>query len=190
MIIYYIYHLPNFVWKDGSIGKIGVSEKPKRRTKKQGYTDYEILEEHTCIYKVSDREIELQKEYGYKVDTVLYWKSTQDREARSRGGKKTGPIIGKITGKINADTPGYMSEIGKLGGNKHIESGHLDSIRLLSNIILSKSVVVYNKDGTVVGEYPSGRECARQLQIPQTNVTKVCKGKLKSTGGYVIKYKT
>lgn len=89
MIIYYIYHLPHFIHKDGSIGKIGVSEKPKIRTKNQGYADYEILEEYTCIYKVSDREIELQKQYGYPVDKQLYWKTRKmpTKEGNTKGGK-------------------------------------------------------------------------------------------------------
>lgn len=36
--------------------------------------------------------------------------------------------------------------------------------------------------------YRSVQECARQLNIHATNVTKVCKGKLKSTGGYHLQY--
>jgi predicted RNA-binding Zn-ribbon protein involved in translation (DUF1610 family) len=122
MIIYYIYHLPNFVWKDGSIGKIGVSEKPKRRTKRQGYTDYEILEEHTCIYKVSDREIELQKEYGYKVDKIPYWKMRLN--PTKEGMKKAGDSA-KLSGQLkNASIKG-----GEVQGPKNVESGHLESIR-------------------------------------------------------------
>jgi hypothetical protein len=35
------------------------------------YPQYEVLEEHTCIYEVSRREIELQEEYGYGVDTPV-----------------------------------------------------------------------------------------------------------------------
>ena len=82
--IYYIYHLPHFVHKDGMIGKIGVSTEPKKRVRGQGYIAYDILETHTCIYKVSDREIELQKEYGYKVDKILYWKSIENRKKQKR----------------------------------------------------------------------------------------------------------
>ena len=52
--MYYIYHI------EGE--KIGVSTNPKKRVRAQGYTDYEILEEHTDVYEVSDREIELQKD--------------------------------------------------------------------------------------------------------------------------------
>ena len=62
--MYFIYHIKGI--------KIGVSTNPKQRVKNQGYTEYEILEEHTCIDTASNRELELQAEYGYRVDRVLY----------------------------------------------------------------------------------------------------------------------
>ena len=79
--MYYIYHIPER-------HKIGVSRNLKARMKQHKWTGaYEIMEIHTCIYKVSDREIELQKEYRarfgkYKVDTTPYWKTIE----RSRNG--------------------------------------------------------------------------------------------------------
>jgi hypothetical protein len=87
------------------IGKIGTTSTLERRIKEQGQTEYEILEEHTCIYKVSDRELELQKEYGYKVDTTPYYKT------------------------INAHTKESRSKGGTISGNGNIESGHLASLR-------------------------------------------------------------
>ena len=36
--------------------------------------------------------------------------------------------------------------------------------------------------------YESVQECARQLGLQATNVSKVCKGKLHTTGGYHLKY--
>lgn len=63
--MYYNYHIRGV--------KIGTSKNPAHRVRTQGYTDYEILEEHTCIYEASRRELELQAEYGYPIDTVPYW---------------------------------------------------------------------------------------------------------------------
>jgi hypothetical protein len=98
---YYIYHIPNV--------KIGVSTQPKKRTKVQGYADYKIIEQHQCIYKVSDREIELQKQYGYKVDVLAYWKTLNNNtfEGRSKGGKTSGNL---------AKESGQLSKIHSLGG--------------------------------------------------------------------------
>jgi hypothetical protein len=87
-MIYKIYHIPGV--------KIGCSTNPKKRVKEQGYSDYEILEEYIDIYEVSDREIQLQKQYGYKVDTIPYWKSHQQFKkystfkTRSLGGQRGG----------------------------------------------------------------------------------------------------
>ena len=97
---YYIYHIPTFIHKDGRIGKIGCTvQEVNKRSKKQGYTEYEILETHECIYKASDREIELQKEYGYPVDKIPYYKVYQQRiktqptpEQRRKGSIKSGNL--------------------------------------------------------------------------------------------------
>ena len=64
---YYLYHIPG--------KKIGVTcDLNNRVTVQQGYSpdEYEILEESDDIDYISDREIELQKEHGYKVDHRLY----------------------------------------------------------------------------------------------------------------------
>ena len=97
---YYIYHIPTFVWKDGSIGKIGVSENPKKRTISQKYSNYQILETHTDIMEVSRREIELQKQYGYKVDTIPYWKSSEMAK-KGEGGRIAAGKGGRNNSKEN-----------------------------------------------------------------------------------------
>jgi len=64
---YYLYHIPG--------KKIGVTcDIYNRVTDQQGYqeNEYEILEMSEDIDYISDREIELQKQYGYKVDKILY----------------------------------------------------------------------------------------------------------------------
>ena len=65
--MYYIYHIPK--------KKIGVTSNPKIRVEKiQGYKprEYEILLKTEDIDEASKKEIELQKQYGYKIDTRLY----------------------------------------------------------------------------------------------------------------------
>lgn len=99
--MFYIYHIPT--------KKIGCSTSPKRRTQMQGFINYEILEKHEDIYKASEREIQLQKEYGYEIDTIPYWKSYQ---LRIKNRNKKGLISG-----------------GETRGNYNVISGHLDKIR-------------------------------------------------------------
>ena len=74
---YTIYHIPGI--------KIGVTKDLKRRMRNQGFTYWEILEEHTDIYEVSNREIELQKEYGYPVDSMSYVMTTAQLGGETSG---------------------------------------------------------------------------------------------------------
>ena len=43
-----------------------------------------VLEEHLCIYEASNREIELQKQYGYEIDSNPYWWVIQNFQAKSK----------------------------------------------------------------------------------------------------------
>lgn len=64
---YYLYHIPN--------KKIGVTCNLKNRVEKiQGYNkgEYEVLYETENVDDISEKEIEYQKKYGYKVDQTLY----------------------------------------------------------------------------------------------------------------------
>ena len=64
---YYIYHIPG--------KKIGVTcDLNNRVTVQQGYEpgEYEILESSEDIDHISSLELELQREYGYRVDMVPY----------------------------------------------------------------------------------------------------------------------
>ncbi|HSG30187.1 MAG TPA: MazG-like family protein [Thermodesulfobacteriota bacterium] len=65
--MYYIYHIPG--------KKIGVTcNLNKRVTITQGYSpdEYEVLDQSDDINYISEKEIELQKSYGYKIDRKLY----------------------------------------------------------------------------------------------------------------------
>jgi hypothetical protein len=130
MTKYYIYHIPTFVHKNGKIGKIGCTElEAQERVSQQGYTEYEILETHTDIMIASDRELELQKEYGYPVDTRPYYKTRQmpTQEGCKKGGQTQGPIQGKI----------------------NVQSGHLDKIRTKESCI----------KGGIIGGPIAGNKC-------------------------------
>tara|TARA_R100001082_G_scaffold92219_1_gene58853 strand:+ start:264 stop:1052 length:789 start_codon:yes stop_codon:yes gene_type:complete len=64
---YHIYHIPG--------RKIGVTQNLDARVHmQQGYLpgEYEVLESSDDIDFISERELELQKEYGYKIDRELY----------------------------------------------------------------------------------------------------------------------
>ena len=65
--MYYLYHIPG--------KKIGVTCNLNRRvTLTQGYNpdEYEVLDQSDDINYISEKEIELQKSYGYRVDRKKY----------------------------------------------------------------------------------------------------------------------
>ena len=65
--MYYLYHIPG--------KKIGVTRDLNTRvTLIQGYkpSEYEVLDQSDDIDYISDKEIELQKSYGYKIDLKKY----------------------------------------------------------------------------------------------------------------------
>jgi len=68
--MFYIYHIPGI--------KIGCTNNLHRRLKtEQKVNEFFILETHLDIYEASNREIVLQKKYGYKIDTIPYYVSIE-----------------------------------------------------------------------------------------------------------------
>ena len=53
----------------------------------------------------------------------------------------------------------------------------------------SKPVLQYDKNGIFINEYPSIKDAERHTGIYKENICSVCKGKLKTAGGYVWRYK-
>jgi len=107
---YTIYHIPGT--------KIGVSYRMDKRMKDQGFTDWEILEVHTDIYEASDREQELQREYGYRVDKTQYWQSVENIAIGSSSG-----------GKANKNNPKSKSHIANLSKSNSLLLDKADAIR-------------------------------------------------------------
>ena len=53
----------------------------------------------------------------------------------------------------------------------------------------TKPVIQFSKDGEFIAEYPSTMEAERQTGCNQGHICKCCKGKRKSCGGFIWKYK-
>ena len=84
--MYYIYHIPEV--------KIGCTCQLEKRMKRQGFTEWEILEVHEDVAIASKRELELQQQYGYSVDHVPYNKvlnisNTESCQKGSRAQKQS-----------------------------------------------------------------------------------------------------
>ena len=69
---------------------------------------------------------------------------------------------------------------------KHFSEEHRKKIRENNP---SKSVLQFSKSGKFIAEYPSVREAERQTGCYHGSICACCKGKRKSVGGYIWKYK-
>ena len=94
--MYYLYHIPG--------KKIGVTRNLNTRvTLMQGYkeNEYEVLEQSEDIDYISDREIELQKSYGYKVDRKLYKNLFNKMKINATQQTSTFPVpVNKLKGRL------------------------------------------------------------------------------------------
>ena len=181
--IYTIYHIPEFVYSDGSIGKIGVSHRLTGRIKQnlkkslEGFTKWEVLEEHDCKYEVSDREIELQKQYGYKVDTIPYWKTINNptKEGRRKGGYN-----------LHKRYPNLASELGKVNGKKNAEAGNMFIMANAAKKVNRKPIIQYDKEGNFIKEWEGLNVAQIELGIQNIYTSIPYNG---TRGGYVWLYK-
>ena len=109
---YYLYHIPG--------KKIGVTRDLNSRVvQQQGYDldEIEVLDQSTDIEYISDREIELQKSYGYKVDRKkykeLYINKIKSMHINATEQTSTFPCpVSKLKGKL-------MDNIGKTWETLH-----------------------------------------------------------------------
>ena len=95
--MYYLYHIPG--------KKIGVTRDLNNRvTLMQGYkeNEYEVLFTSDDIDFISNKEIELQKSYGYKVDRKLYKNLFNNMKINATEQTSTFPIpVSKLKGRLS-----------------------------------------------------------------------------------------
>jgi hypothetical protein len=158
--MYYIYHIPGI--------KIGCSTEPNTRVEKQGYTEYEILETHIDIDIADIREKELQKEYGYKVDTATY---KQSREWACKGSSNGGKKVHQL----------YPNLAKKLGAKNGKENG------INSRYKLQKKVLQYDLSGNFIKEWDGVNLVKNETGIC---ISHCVRGLKKTAGGYIWKFKS
>lgn len=106
--------------------------------------------------------IEMNVYYKRPAEELMFVTRSMHSKIHREHRVKVGKIVGKKTGAIN--------------GKK-------------SAIKLSIPILQFSKDGTFIKEWPSSREAQRQLGIGYSNICACCKGKLKSVGGFIWRYK-
>lgn len=138
--MYYLYHIPG--------KKIGVTRDLNNRvTLIQGYKEheYEVLEQSEDIDYISDREIELQKSYGYKVDRKLYKNLFNKMNINATEQTSTFPCpVNKLKGRLN-DNLGFtwQTDHGQFEINKRTISWIMANVK--ESMYNHNRCYVYNK---------------------------------------------
>ena len=122
----------------------------------------------------------------------------------SNGGKGVGhndytksKIKNALTGRKRSDEEKQAiskAMIGKKRGKYTNTEGHKKRYenpeeRKKCGIKLRKKVGQYDLENNIIQEFESLREASRQLNIDCGSISKCCRGKIKSAGGYIWKYK-
>jgi len=190
---YYIYHIPGI--------KIGCTKNIKTRIKVQGFTEYEILEEHTNIQIAADRERELQREYGYQVDNGSNIYSSKFIEMGKRGGAKNTlkqKNWRKEWAKEAKNKAIKMVESGKWyelqkkawqkAGEISIKNGRWDIVRKKGTEASKKPILVFDKNDNFIKEFESITAASIELGMGLSTVGNAVKGRVPSRK-YNFKYK-
>lgn len=53
----------------------------------------------------------------------------------------------------------------------------------------NKPIIQYDKDGNFIKEWPSIRESSKQNNVNEQNISACCRGKIKTAGGFVWRFK-
>jgi hypothetical protein len=166
---YYIYHVPGV--------KIGCSTEPNYRVKRQGYDKYEILETHTDIDIASQREIELQNQYGY-YEIYNNTNYIQHYEFAKKG-------------RNNSLGMGAKSQIENKIGIWSLSKEERASIRAKATEFakLKNSTIVYQLDinENFIKKYSSIREAARETNISVYKIRRCLKSKSNIADGFIWK---
>ena len=137
--MYYIYHIPG--------KKIGVTRNLNNRvTLTQGYKpgEYEVLDQSDDIDYISDKEIELQQSYGYRIDNKLY-KNLIKMKINVTEQTTTFPVpLNKLKGRL-MDNLGmnWKTEFGKVSLDRDLAHWIVDNAH--ESMYNKKRCYVYNK---------------------------------------------
>ena len=86
---------------------------------------------------------------------------------------------------FDSTNEGYNTSSYSSHSCKHLE----ESKRKISQSMGVNGILQFSKEGELIAEYPSIAEAGRQTGCKNQSICNCCKGKRKSCGGYIWKYK-
>lgn len=150
-----------------------------------------------ALSKVDKMKIPVSEETRKKISEALsgekaYWygKHLTEETRRKMSEAQTGEKHHMFGKHLSEETRNKMSEA-QTGKKNHMFGNH-HSEETRKRMAESKGIngiLQYSIDGNFIAEYPSTHEASRQTGCHQSDICKCCKGKLKTCGGYIWKYK-
>jgi hypothetical protein len=174
--MYYIYHIKGI--------KIGCTNNLKRRIKEQGFTDYELIEQHSDKFIASNREKELQNKYGYRLDSIPYNESLRRIKKAQKVSLATKsewlPKVDWKAREAKIDTKAKWDKVKSSEGykNRRIANGSEQ---------LKKVILQYDLDGNFIKEWNCG---VRNMPEEYKNAGGCAKSNKGTLYGYQWRYKT
>ena len=120
---------------EGKDIKIGVDCNYPKRINKQKIHDGQILEVHTCVYEVSDREQELQRQYGVRVDLVPYYVNYFKNKNADQRAKISNALLGNTCAAGNKGNPRSEETKLKIGNSASSTTPELDVLVIADRLL-------------------------------------------------------
>ena len=176
--MYYIYHISGV--------KIGCTVNPKRRVKEQGFTQYEILETHFEKRIAGQREKELQKQYGYRIDTINYEISIKRiTKAQAISLATKDEWLPKVDWKAREEKIDSKEKWNKIKSSPNYLNMDRSSIGFKAQAKRKKIILQYDLNGNLLKEWNCG---ARHMPEKYKCAGQACRSN-KIMYGFIWKYK-
>ncbi len=173
---YYIYEIPGV--------KIGCTVNPYFRVKiGQGFKQYKILEQHNCIYKASERELHLQKQYGYPIDNVPYYKTIQTQSITLRPDIRAKAALGIS----KACKGGKKPNVSKAKKGVYMPWLYSEEVLKTRGQSRKQPILQFSIDGKLLKKWDSVTDASNILGINISGICNNISGTSKSSGGYIWK---
>jgi hypothetical protein len=170
--------------------------------------EYRIIEEHTNAKTASFREIELQKQYGYPVDKIPYWKTlkmqkkSSSPQARKKAIANTDykAIVKKTDYEARSAKVDWKARVAKVDWKAAVakvdykaRTANTDyearSIKIKSKPrSYKKPVEQWSLDGVFIKQWDSAVEAGKSLNKLQSAISSCCREKQAYAYGYKWKF--